>query len=146
MIGIVIATHGMLSDGLKDAAEVVVGPTQQLKTVNLYQGDDITALGETIKEAIEAVDGPEGVVVLTDLASASPYNQTLLVSRQLHETTKANLHLISGVNLPMVIEAINQQYLGQKSAEVYHLLVDQAISGITHFEEIAEDESEEDGF
>lgn len=28
MLGIVIATHGKLSDGLKDAAEVIVGTTK----------------------------------------------------------------------------------------------------------------------
>lgn len=145
MIGIVIATHGNLSQGLKDAAEVVVGPTQQLETVSLEQGDDITALGQKIKRAIEIVDSQEGVVVLTDLASASPYNQTVLISRELAEETKERVELISGVNFPMVIEAINQQYLNATSTAIHPLLISQGIEGITRFE-LVEEDNEEDGF
>jgi PTS system mannose-specific IIA component len=35
MLGIVIATHGKLSDGLKDSAEVIMGETNNIVTVNL---------------------------------------------------------------------------------------------------------------
>ena len=44
MLGIVIATHGNLSDGLKDAAEVIVGTTNNIATVNLNPGDDLQEL------------------------------------------------------------------------------------------------------
>ncbi len=46
MLGIVLATHGTLSDGLKDAATVIMGAVENIATVNLYQGDDVQALGE----------------------------------------------------------------------------------------------------
>ena len=35
MLGIVIATHGALSDGAKDAATVIMGATENIETVNL---------------------------------------------------------------------------------------------------------------
>ena len=49
MLGIVIATHVKLSDGLKDAAEVIVGTTNNIATVNLNPGDDVQELGTTIE-------------------------------------------------------------------------------------------------
>ena len=48
MLGIVIATHGSLSNGLKDSAEVIFGPTNNITTANLNLGDDVQALGATI--------------------------------------------------------------------------------------------------
>ncbi len=41
MLGIVIATHGALSDGAKDAATVIMGATENIETVNLNSGDDV---------------------------------------------------------------------------------------------------------
>ena len=77
MLGIVIATHGKLSDGLKDAAEVIIGETNNIVTVNLNAGDDVQALGGKIENAINEVNQDAGVIVLTDLVSASPYNQAV---------------------------------------------------------------------
>lgn len=34
MLGIVIATHGKLSDGLKDAAEVIVGTSWEQRIIS----------------------------------------------------------------------------------------------------------------
>ena len=70
MLGIVIATHGNLSDGLKDAAEVIVGTTNNIATVNLNPGDDLQELGKQIEDAVKEVHQENGVIVLTDLVSA----------------------------------------------------------------------------
>lgn len=52
MLGIVIATHGALSDGAKDAATVIMGATENIETVNLNSGDDVQALGGQIKQRL----------------------------------------------------------------------------------------------
>ncbi len=75
--------HGKLSDGLKDAAEVIVGTTNNIATVNLNPGDDVQELGTTIESAIKEVNQATGVIVLTDLVSASPYNQSVLITNGL---------------------------------------------------------------
>jgi len=62
MLGIVIATHGALSDGAKDAATVIMGATENIETVNLNSGDDVQALGGQIKTAIENVQQGDGVL------------------------------------------------------------------------------------
>lgn len=65
MLGIVIATHGALSDGVKDAATVIMGATENIETVNLNSGDDVPALGGQIKTAIENVKQGDGVLVIS---------------------------------------------------------------------------------
>ncbi|WP_086314789.1 PTS system IIA component [Enterococcus sp. 7F3_DIV0205] len=125
MLGIVIATHGALSDGAKDAATVIMGATENIETVNLNSGDDVQALGEQIKKAIETVNQNAGVLVLVDLLSASPYNQAVLVINELEPNTQKDIYVVSGTNLPMVLEAINHQILRTPIAEAAQAVVAQ---------------------
>ena len=111
MLGIVVATHGTLSNGIKDAAEVIVGNVENIATVNLNAGDDVEKLGKKINDAVLEVNQGDGVVVLVDLVSASPYNQSVLITNQLDPELKDKVYIIGGVNLPMVLEIINHQIL-----------------------------------
>ena len=120
MLGIVIATHGALSDGAKDAA------TENIETVNLNSGDDVQALGGQIKTAIENVQQGDGVLVMVDLLSASPYNQAVLVINELEPALQKKIFVVSGTNLPMVLEAINHQLLGTPIAEAAQAIVRKA--------------------
>jgi PTS system mannose-specific IIA component len=151
MLGIVIATHGQLSDGLKDSAEVIIGAVNNIATVNLNQGDDIQELGQKIKQAIESVNKGAGVVVLTDLVSASPYNQSLLIVNGLEEAAKASTFVVGGVNLPMLLETINHQLIGPHADEqMAQSILDQGMSSISVWQasavEASEEEDEEDDF
>lgn len=111
MLGIVLATHGTFSNGIKDAAEVIMGNTENITTVNLNAGDDVEQLGNKIINAILEVNQGDGVVVLVDLVSASPYNQSVLATNKLEPELKDKVYIIGGVNLPMLLEIINHQIL-----------------------------------
>lgn len=146
MLGIVIATHGKLSDGLKDSAEVIIGVTNNIATVNLNQGDDVQALGEKIKEAVLEVSQGDGVIILTDLVSASPYNQSVLVVSKLEAELQEAIYVIGGVNLPMLIETINHQLLGTPVAEVGQAVINQGLESLSmwHISQMDEEDEEDD--
>lgn len=150
MLGIVIATHGQLSDGLKDSAEVIIGAVNNTATVNLNQGDDIQELGQKIKRAIESVDKGAGVIVLTDLVSASPYNQSLLIVNALEGSLRESTYVIGGVNLPMLLETINHQLIGTNASDqMAQSILDQGLNSISTWhvaaaETDAEEEEEDD--
>lgn len=150
MLGIVIATHGKLSDGLKDAAEVIVGTTNNIATVNLNPGDDVQELGKQIESAIKEVDDDAGVIVLTDLVSASPYNQSVLITNGLEPELQAKVYVIGGVNLPMLLETINHQILSTPVEEIASAVLAQGANSLDvwHVSEIDEvdDEDDEDDF
>ncbi|WP_315110021.1 PTS fructose transporter subunit IIA [Clostridium intestinale] len=126
MLGIVIATHGTLSDGIKDAAEVIMGNTENILTVNLNAGDDVEKLGKKINSSILEVNQGDGVLVLVDLVSASPYNQSVLVTNKLEQELKDKVYIIGGVNLPMLLEIINHQILGSQIEIVAKSAAEQA--------------------
>lgn len=146
MLGIVIATHGKLSDGLKDAAEVIVGATNNIATVNLNPGDDVQELGTKIEAAIKEVDKDAGVIVLTDLVSASPYNQSVLITNGLDTALQEKVYVIGGVNLPMLLETINHQILSTSIEEIAPAVLAQGADSLDawHVSDVEEDDDEDD--
>ncbi|WP_054723158.1 PTS sugar transporter subunit IIA [Lacticaseibacillus nasuensis] len=146
MLGFVVATHGSMSDGIIDAAKLIVGEVQNTATVNLVLGDDIEALNEQISTAITTVDQGEGVIVFVDLFGASPYNQSTIAINALPESQRDRVALITGVNLPMFIEAINQQLIGADLDTAVDNALEQGGEGVTLWANEPPSEDEEDDF
>jgi len=130
MIGILIATHGELSKGLVDAVELIMGEQEKIDTVSLKHGDDITGFGEKIKEKIEQLDNGKGVLVFTDIFGASPFNQSAQQKRTLESI---EFRIISGVNLPMLLEVISLR--DNSIADVYAQLIQTGKESIKDFDE-----------
>lgn len=148
MLGIVIVTHGELSNGLKDSAEVIMGSTDQIHTVSLKAGDDIQKLGEKVKTQVLSASQGEGVLVFVDLVSASPYNQTILMVNEFEEELKNKVYIIGGVNLPMLLEAINHQLLHTPIEESVQAILEQGATSLHywHTKMVSEVDDEEDDF
>ena len=98
MIGVVVVTHGQLATELLNAAEMIVGDLPKFAAVSIGWHDDVNDARGEITQAIERVDGAEGVLVLTDMFGGTPSNigMTLL--------DKDRVEVITGVNLPMLIK------------------------------------------
>ena len=130
LLGIVLATHGQLSTGFKDAAEVIMGSVENIAVVNLNHGEDIQLLGNKIHEAIHETDQGDGVLVFADLLSASPYNQSVVTINQLEEPLQEKTYVIGGVNLPMVLEAINHQFLATPIEQAVAAVIQQGENSV----------------
>ena len=98
MIGIVLVTHGRLANEFVAALEHVVGVQKQLATVSIGPDDDMEQRRLEIVEAVERVDGGDGVVVLTDMFGGTPSNLAISIM------DKSQVEVIAGVNLPMLIK------------------------------------------
>lgn len=109
---ILIVTHGELAAGFKDAAEVIFGDVNGVTTIGLHSGESVEEFGEKIYETLISFDVNESVLIFADLLSASPFNQSVLSVNKLEENRAENVCLIAGANLPMILEGINQQLLG----------------------------------
>lgn len=127
MVGILIATHGELAAGLLNAAELIIGKQKKCKVLSLYHGDDITAFGGLICKGIAELDDGDGVLVFTDLFSASPANQVALNSPQLREY---KFKAITGVNLPMLLEAIGTRMVQDDLDSITETVIESGQNGI----------------
>ena len=98
MIGLVIVTHGSLAVEFRAALEHVVGPQEQIATIQIKPDDDGDERRQDIIRAIEAVDTGEGVVVATDMFGGTPSNLSISVMDE------CNVEVIAGVNLPLLVK------------------------------------------
>ncbi len=110
MIGIVIVAHGGLAPELKRAAEHVVGPQMAMIAISIGPEDDRASRTREICDAADAVDGGDGVVVVTDMYGGSPSNLSL---RACHPS---NRKILTGVNLPMLIKLTKSRHLAVEDA------------------------------
>jgi len=98
MIGMVLVTHGRLADELIAALEHVVGPQANVTTVCIGPDDDMEQRRAEILDSAAKADEGDGVVLLTDMFGGTPSNLAISVM------DKANVEVIAGVNLPMLIK------------------------------------------
>ena len=103
MIGVVVVTHGHLANELVNAAQAIVGDLPQFIAVSMGWHDDPTRARDAISSAIAQVQGPSGVLILTDMFGGTPSNLglTFLESNR--------VEIITGVNLPMLIKLAHLQ-------------------------------------
>ena len=98
MIGLVLVTHGRLAEEFVAATEHVVGPQPRVSAVCIGPDDDMEQRRQDILDAIAATDEGDGVIVLTDMFGGTPSNLAISVM------DRANVEVIAGVNLPMLIK------------------------------------------
>jgi len=110
MIGICVISHGNLAIGLKDGCELIMGKQSQFSTVGLRDGDDFDEFKDKVLNSIQEVHQDKGVLVFVDLFGASPYNSVLFSFTQLI-AEGVRVKMVTGVNLPMVVEACEKREL-----------------------------------
>ncbi len=95
---ILIAAHGDLAGALLATAELICGRLPDVFAVGLRPEDSPESYRERLSAAAGEPDVP--LLVLTDLAGGTPSNVALGAT-----LGRAQAHLISGVNLALLIEA-----------------------------------------
>jgi PTS system mannose-specific IIA component len=102
MIGIVIVTHRQLGEALIDAAEFIIGSEPQETTwVSIDLNESADVLRKKIAAGIKQVEKKEGVLILTDMFGGTPSNLSYSFLEE------GQVEVISGVNLPILIKALN---------------------------------------
>lgn len=102
MIGIVIVTHAQLGHALLETAEAILGEKiQNSAAVSINLTDDVDNLRNLIDKAVKKIKDENGVLILTDMFGGTPSN----LSYSFLEDGK--IEVLSGVNLPIVLKAIN---------------------------------------
>lgn len=104
MLKIVLVTHGHLAQEMLDTASQIIGKP----AVEGFSVFAVTASSSVQQEAAKLkevlANCPEGVLILTDIFGGSATNISLTASKDL-----SNCYVISGLNLSMLLTAINNR-------------------------------------
>ena len=100
MIGILLATHGLFCEGIKESVEMVMGDSRKLRAIKLKQEDDVSEFKDALVRNVAELEDGDGVLVLLDVLGGSPYNMAASIIQDHH------VECVTGLNLPMLLEAL----------------------------------------
>jgi fructoselysine and glucoselysine-specific PTS system IIA component len=92
-----IATHGTLAAGVKSSLDIIIGSMEHVFLIQAYV-DENSSVESEIRGILEKVNDHDELIVFTDILGGSITNQILQHSQ------KSNVHVISGFNLPLIID------------------------------------------
>ncbi|PID58020.1 hypothetical protein CSB45_04845 [candidate division KSB3 bacterium] len=116
MVGGVIVSHGQLGQEMIRSAEMIVGPIANLTSVSIDVTTDVNSSLEQIQQAICSVSHGAGVIIFTDMFGGTPSNISLTF------LDEADLEVITGVNLAMLIQFSNPGPVEKPFKDIVRLL------------------------
>ena len=119
-VSILTITHGNVGKELLTTAKTMLGKLplkcETLSVSNTCNPDELLLEAQRI---CQKIDEGDGVLVLTDIFGSTPSN----ICNKLRDGTDIDIYVIAGLNLPMLIRAMNYPKLKLNK------LVDKALSG-----------------
>lgn len=94
-----IATHGTLAAGVKSSLNIIIGAMEHMLLIQAYV-DEKVSVEDEIKRVLEQVGDNDELVIFSDILGGSVTNQML------QHALRPNVYIISGFNLPLVIDII----------------------------------------
>lgn len=106
MYKIIIASHGPLADAMKESLKFFFSEEVDVATVSIDEQGLVTFQEKMNQVFLEI--GSRELIVFTDLLYGTPFNEAAKRVGSLSQ----NFDIIAGVNMPMLVEAVNLQRQG----------------------------------
>lgn len=126
MVGIIIASHGQFAEGIKQSGSMIFGEQEDVQAVTFMPNEGPDDLHAHLEEAVKKLSSDDQVLFLIDLWGGSPFNQ----SNTLFEEHKDNWAIVTGLNLPMLIEAYSARMSMDSAHEIAASIVNAAKDGV----------------
>lgn len=133
---IVLVSHGPFSRGLLESVQMVLGEQDNLSAYCLMPEETPAALSERLEAELREAGGDD-ILFLTDLYHGSPFNVVVSLMRDY------KFHHITGINLPLLIDAIMSRNGGLSTTEICSRLVEQAPGTILDVNSLFQNEEDE---
>ena len=121
MVSILLMTHGEIGLELLETAKNILGQIRTpIACLSVSARSNVSAVSQQALNLVNKLDQGDGVLIMTDLYGATPHN----IANNLPLLNKA---LVSGLNLPMLLRALNyaEEYaldtLAEKAEQGAHI-------------------------
>jgi PTS system ascorbate-specific IIA component len=102
-VGVLLITHPGIGSSLLNIATRIIGSsTLPVKCLEVPPDAPLEPVCERARSMLKVLDRGAGVLVLTDIYGATPHN----IAREV-ACGGANMSVISGLNLPMLVRVFN---------------------------------------
>ncbi|UQS82434.1 mannose/fructose/sorbose PTS transporter subunit IIA [Bombilactobacillus folatiphilus] len=126
MVGIVIASHGGFAKGILQSGNMIFGQQENVQAVTFMPNEGPDDLHQHLQDAVTQLENETEVLFLVDLWGGSPFNQ----ANTLFEEHKDHWAIVTGLNLPMLIEAYASRMSMDSAQEIAAHVLKEAQAGI----------------
>ncbi|MBS9424134.1 PTS mannose transporter subunit IIAB [Photorhabdus caribbeanensis] len=98
-IAIMIGTHGAAAEQLLRTTEMLIGEQENVSYIDFVPGENADTLFEKYNSKLATLNTEQGVLFLVDTWGGSPFNAASRIA-----VDKENYEIITGVNVPMLVE------------------------------------------
>ncbi len=105
MTGILVIAHGNLARELVKVAAFILEDQEGVFPLDIDPAEEPEKIRERIEKTLASADQGQGVLILTDLFGGTPSNFGLAFLEE------GRVEVVSGVNLPMLIKAVQHREL-----------------------------------
>ena len=109
-----IAAHGTLASGMQNALQIIAGNTAKVTVIDAFV--DIQNPADQIQAYFSQLCEEEELIILTDMPGGS-VNQLMM-----QYLSRPHTHLISGINLNLVLTLILNAEEADTSALIHHAI------------------------
>lgn len=142
---LILASHGSLAEGMKTAAEMIMGEEESLLAYGLDRYETPQKIAETVRAQIAAKPDAQPLI-LCDIKGGSVANELLALCQT------GGVRMLTGMNLSMVLEFMTDLDEGISPERVDEVM-EIAKGGVCYFDagviekmQQAEREAEDEGF
>lgn len=138
MTAIIIGTHGNFSEELLKSSEMIFGKQENVGYVTFKPGEGSEDLINKYNELLNTLDTKDGVLFMVDLFGGSPFNAASRIA-----LGKENMDIITGVNLPMLLEVYGSRSFSNLQ-ELVSVAKNSGMESIKVFKEVMNSKEEDD--
>lgn len=114
MVGIILASHGEFAKGILQSGSMIFGEQEKVQAVTFMPNEGPDDLKAHLEAAIASFEPDDEVLFLVDLWGGSPFNQ----SNGIFEQHKDKMAIVTGLNLPMLIETYSARMTMNTAKEI----------------------------
>lgn len=102
MVQIILASHGDLAKGMKDTLSMIIGDVSMVEAFSSYRNEDIN-VREVVEKIVKEKYSEGDIFIFTDILGGSVNTEMMSLIKEYPK-----IHVISGMNLPIVISVATQ--------------------------------------
>lgn len=138
MVGIILASHGEFANGILQSGAMIFGEQADVKAVTLNPSEGPNDIKAKMEAAISTFENQKEVLFLVDLWGGTPFNQ----ANGLIEGHIDSWAIVTGLNLPMLIETYASRMSMETAHEIATHIVEVAREGVKARPETLEPQKE----
>lgn len=117
MVNIILVSHGVFCEGLRNGLKMITGDDYGISAVPLFPGETPETYRSKLARAIQEKYTEEGILILSDISGGTPFNSAVYLGKDY------KIGLISGMNMPMLLNLV----LGIDEEHTLDELIEKAI-------------------